>query len=88
MNKSIAEIQLKLDLLKKIYGFWEIKLIELAKELKVSKTDLMQFILDNPKLFKGREVTGKNYKVLGYHIEQVYLEAKYNPETAEWLQYM
>jgi len=87
MNKTIKEIQLKLELLKKIYGYWEIKLIELAKELKVSKTDLMQFVLDHPKLFKGREVTGKNYKALGYHIEQVYLEAKDNPETEEWLQY-
>jgi hypothetical protein len=48
---DIAEIKRRVDLLKMANNSKYCLIPELAKELKVSKTDLMQFILDNPKLF-------------------------------------
>lgn len=48
---DIAEIKRRVDLLKMANNKKYCLIPELAKELKVSKTDLMQFILDNPKLF-------------------------------------
>ena len=51
MIMDIAEIKRRVDLLKMANNKKYCLIPELAKELKVSKTDLMQFILDNPKLF-------------------------------------
>lgn len=51
MNMDIVEIKRRVDLLKMANNQKYCLIPELAKELKVSKTDLMQFILDNPKLF-------------------------------------
>lgn len=48
---DIAEIKRRVDLLKMANNQKYCLIPELAKELKVSKTDLMQFVLDNPKLF-------------------------------------
>lgn len=48
---DIAEIKKRVDLLKMANNQKYCLIPELAKELKVSKTDLMQFVLDNPKLF-------------------------------------
>ena len=48
---DIQEIKRRVDLLKMANNKKYCLVPELAKELKVSKTDLMQFILDNPKLF-------------------------------------
>lgn len=48
---NIQEIKRRVDLLKTVNNSRYCLIPELAKELKVSKTDLMQFILDNPKLF-------------------------------------
>lgn len=48
---NIAEIKRKFELLKQVNGSTLLLISELAKELKVRKTDLMQFVIDNPKLF-------------------------------------
>ncbi|MDD3038838.1 hypothetical protein [Bacteroides sp.] len=48
---DIPEIKRRVDLLKMANNKKYCLIPELAKELKVSKTDLMQFVLDNPKLF-------------------------------------
>ena len=48
---DITEIKRRVDLLKTANNKNYCLIPELAKELKISKTDLMQFILDNPKLF-------------------------------------
>ena len=68
---------------------------ELAKELKVSKTDLMQFILDNPKLFHTDnqwtyKVMPRSQKVvqnknLGLGVEEVFLLPENNFRTEEWV---
>lgn len=48
---DIAEIKRRFDLIKIVNNKKYCLVTELAKELKVSITDLMQFILNNPKLF-------------------------------------
>jgi hypothetical protein len=64
---------------------------EVAKEMGVKKTDLMQFIDDNPKLFKvvpyiGGITSNAKAKNLGLVIKTVYNSAEENPETEEWLE--
>ena len=64
---------------------------EVAKEMGVKKTVLMQFINDNPKLFKvvpyiGGITSNARAKNLGLVIKKVYLNAEENPETEEWLE--
>lgn len=65
---------------------------EVAREMGVKKTALMQFVLDNPKLFnviEWNKRTSKNtVKNLGLAFRTVYLSADQNPETDEWLQKM
>lgn len=63
---------------------------EVAKEMGVKKTTLMQFINDNPKLFKvvpyiGGITNNAKAKNLGLVIKTVYNSAEENPETEEWL---
>lgn len=48
---DIQEIKKRVDLIKMVNNSRYCLISELAKELKVRKTDLMQFIIDNPKLF-------------------------------------
>ena len=55
-----------------------------AKELGVKKTELMQYIEDNPKLFKLVEVTKKG-NVVGLGIHTVYTDPVNNHVTEEWL---
>lgn len=62
-----------------------------AKEMGVKKTVLMQFINDNPKLFKvvpyiGGITSNAKAKNLGLVIKTVYDSAEENPETEEWLE--
>lgn len=93
---DIAEIKRRVDLLKMANNQKYCLIPELAKELKVSKTDLMQFVLDNPKLFHSDnqwtyKVMPRSQKVvhnknLGLGIEQVYLSPEDNFRTEEWLQ--
>lgn len=42
------EIELRFDLLKKVNGTDKVSVSDLAKELSVKKTDLMQIIIGNP----------------------------------------
>lgn len=93
---DIEEIKRRFDLLKMANNKKYCLIPELAKELKVSKTDLMQFILDNPKLFHTDnqwtyKVMPRSQKVvqnknLGLGIEQVYISPEDNFRTEEWLQ--
>ena len=93
---DIAEIKRRVDLLKMANNKKYCLIPELAKELKVSKTDLMQFILDNPKLFHTDnqwtyKVMPRSQKVapnknLGLGIEEVYILPEDNFRTEEWLQ--
>lgn len=93
---DIEEIKRRVDLLKMANNKKYCLIPELAKELKVSKTDLMQFVLDNPKLFHTdnqwtykvmpRSQTVVKNKNLGLGIEQVYLLPEDNFRTEEWLQ--
>jgi hypothetical protein len=59
---DIQEIKRRFELLKMANNERYCLLSELAKELKVRKTDLMQFVIDNPKLFRKGSVEkkGKN----------------------------
>ena len=62
---------------------------EVAREMGVKKTALMQFIQDNPKLFRvvearKRAANGRTTS-LGLAICFVYLTPEQNPETEEWL---
>jgi len=66
---------------------------EVAKEMGVKKTALMQFINDNSKLFKvvpyiGGITSNAKAKNLGLVIKTVYDSADENPDTEEWLEKM
>ncbi len=86
---DIKEIKRRFDLLCKANNEGYTLLSELAKELKVSKTDLMQLIEDNSKLFKtGSLVRNEgrvNRKNLGLVVTDVYLSPEENDTTKEWL---
>lgn len=53
---DILTIKNRFDLLKTATLQRAILIKDIAKELKESTTDLMQFVLDNPKLFATEEV--------------------------------
>lgn len=86
---DIKEIKRRFDLLCKANNEGYTLLSELAKELKVSKTDLMQLIEDNSKLLKtGSLVRNEgrvNRKNLGLVVTDVYLSPEENDTTKEWL---
>ena len=85
---DISEIKRIVELLQKV-DCKRIALIgEVAKEMGVKKTALMQYIEDNPKLFKlGEEIkrTKNTQTTLGLGIITTYLSADENPNTEEWL---
>lgn len=87
---NIEEIKRRVDLLKKVNNEKYCLISELAREMKISKTDLMQFIEDNNKLFSCRPIdkqtSKKTSKNLGLAITDVYLNAYENPVTEEWLE--
>ena len=74
MIMDIAEIKRRVDLLKMANNKKYCLIPELAKELKVSKTDLMQFILDNPKLFHTDNQWSYKDKVVCRHMAGVKLK--------------
>lgn len=86
---NIEEIKRRTDLLKKVNNENYCLISELAREMKTSKTDLMQFIEDNCKLFSCKPIekrtSKKTSKSLGLAITDVYLNAYENPATEEWL---
>ena len=81
---DISEVNRIVELLKKVDCTNYALISDVSKEMGIKKTALMQFIVDNPKLFSLVEVTKKG-KTAGLGIKTVYLTAEQNPETEEWL---
>lgn len=86
---EIKEIKRRFDLLRKVNNENYCLVAELSKELKVSKTDLMQFIEDNNNLFLlgtlEKRMRNGARKNVGTALQEVYLNADENPKTDEWL---
>lgn len=86
---KIEEIRRIVELLKKANCENYATVSEVAKEMGVKKTTLMQFIEDNHKLFSIGEVFKDNTKTpQGMAIFKVYLSSDENPNTEEWLDKM
>lgn len=88
---EISEIKRIAELLQKVNCERIALISEVAKEMGVKKTALMQFIEDNPKLFKlGEKVkrTKNTQTTLGLGIMTAYLSAEDNPDTEEWMEKM
>lgn len=86
---EISEILRIVNLLQKVDCTRYALITDVAKEMGIKKTALMQFIEDNPKNFKIEEITSTSAKgvekTLGLGIRKVYLTAEENPVTEEWL---
>lgn len=88
---EISEIKRIAELLQKVNCEHIALISEVAKEMGVKKTALMQFIENNPKLFKlGEKVkrTKNTQTTLGLGIITAYLSADENPDTEEWIEKM
>lgn len=88
---EIGEIKRIAELLQKVNCERIALISEVAKEMGVKKTTLMQFIEDNPKLFKLGEKVRRTKNVqttLGLGIMTAYLSADENPDTEEWMDKM
>ena len=86
---EISEIKRIAELLQKVNCERIALISEVAKEMGVKKTALMQFIEDNPKLFKlGEKMkrTKNTQTTLGLGIMTAYLSADENPDTEEWME--
>ena len=77
---EIKEIIRITELVKKVNCQNYALISEVAKEMGVKKTMLMQFIVDNPGLFKLVE------QKKGLAMKEVYTDAALNPETDEWVE--
>ena len=88
---DISEIRRIAELLKRANCTSFALVSEIAKEMGVKKTTLMQFIEDNPKLFRLGEAF-KHTKItktsLGLSVITAYLTAEENPDTEEWMERM
>ena len=86
---EIIEIVRIVNLLQKVDCTSYALITDVAKEMGIKKTVLMQYIEDNPKLFDIIEATSKSakgvVKTLGLAIRKVYLTPEENPVTEEWL---
>ena len=88
---EISEIKRIAELLQKVNCERIALISEVAKEMGVKKTALMQFIEDNSKLFKlGEKMkrTKNTQTTLGLGIMTAYLSADENPDTEEWMEKM
>ena len=88
VDMDISEIKRIVKLLQNINCERIALISEVAKEMGVKKTALMQYIDDNPKLFKlGEKIkrTKNTQTTLGLGIITTYLSADENPDTDEWL---
>ena len=87
---EISEISRIVNLLQKVDCTWYALIVDVAREMGIKKTALMQFIEDNPKNFSIQEITITSAKgvkkTLGLGIRKVYLTADENPDTEEWLE--
>lgn len=85
---EINEVIRIVNLLRKVNCTKYALIADVAKEMGVKKTALMQFIVDNPKLFKTDEIykrQGNTQKCMGLAIREIYRTAEENPATEEWL---
>ena len=86
---EINEIFRIVNLLQKVDCTSYALITDVAKEMGIKKTALMQYIEDHPKLFDIIEATSKSakgvVKTLGLAIRKVYLTPEENPVTEEWL---
>ena len=85
---DISEIKRIVELLQKVNCERFALISEVAKEMGVKKTALMQYIEDNPKFFKlGEKIkrTKNTQTTLGLGIITTYISADENPKTEEWL---
>ena len=86
---EINEILRIVNLLQKVDCTSYALITDVAKEMGIKKTALMQYIEDHPKLFDIIEATSKSakgvVKTLGLAIRKVYLAPEENPVTEEWL---
>lgn len=86
---EISEILRIVNLLQKVDCANYALITDVAREMGIKKTALMQFIEDNPKNFSIQEITITSAKgvkkTLGLGIRTVYLTPEENPETEEWL---
>ena len=88
---EVSEIKRIAELLQKVNCECIALISEVAKEMGVKKTALMQFVEDNPKLFKidtYYTYTKRDRKVKGLAISKVYLTPEENPDTEEWMEKM
>ena len=83
-HQGLLQIKRMVDLVMKVNCQNYALISEVAKEMGMKKTAVMQFVDDNPKLFKLVEVK-KGDKVLGLAIMVVYETPDQNPVTEEWL---
>lgn len=86
---EVSDVNRIVELIKKVNcSTWAI-ISEVASEMGIKKTTLMQFVQDNPKNFDIVEATSRSargvVKTLGLAIRKVYLTAEENPVTEEWL---
>lgn len=81
---DISEVNRIVNLLKKVDCTNYALISDVSKEMGIKKTALMQFVEDNPKLFRLVEVKKKD-KVVGLGIHTVYTDPNQNPVTEEWL---
>ena len=84
-HQGLLQIKRMVDLIMKVNCQNYALISEVAKEMGMKKTAVMQFVDDNPKLFKLVEVK-KGDKVQGLGIRVVYETPNQNPETEEWLE--
>ena len=83
-HQGLLQIKKMVDLIMKVNCQNYALISEVAKEMGMKKTAVMQFVDDNPKLFKLVEVK-KGDKVQGLGIRVVYETPEQNPVTEEWL---
>ena len=88
---EINEVKRIVNLVKKVNCENWAAVTEVAKEMGAKKTVLMQFIEDNPKLFKvvpyiSGITSNAKAKNLGLVIREVYLNACENPVAEEWIE--
>ena len=85
---ELKEIKRIFDLYCQVECTNSVKVTDLAKELGIKKTCLMQFINDNPKNFKTFTIdNSKKASENGLRVKNVYLNIQDNPDTIEWLEY-
>lgn len=89
---DIKEIKRRFEAFKNLYGVVYCPVALLADELGVRRSDLMLFIMENPKLFRlddsKREHVWDDFgsrAVSGIAICEVFADVRFNPDTEEFV---